>query len=182
MLAFGYMLLVMLIVATISLAENSRTHEGLVPSSTHRRVPLGQEALDLIKDSWDFFYRTFCSIDNYPSYSTTTTTSISLVNPMPKVFCLFCFYNIQGTILLYYLSNYLSTYSWNHLFLKKQLVQSRVYSMWKFYSCLFAPPISRQIQFLKTQLMATLFSDAFIWKSNKPSRWLGGNGSLKLKT
>lgn len=51
MLAFGYMLLVMLIVATISLAENSRTHEGLVPSSTHRRVPLGQEALDLIKDS-----------------------------------------------------------------------------------------------------------------------------------
>lgn len=46
------MLLVMLIVATISIAENSRTHEGLVPSSTYRRrVPLGQEALDLIAET-----------------------------------------------------------------------------------------------------------------------------------
>ena len=48
MLEFGYMLLVMLIAATISIAENSRTHEGLVPSSTRQRVPIGQEALDLI--------------------------------------------------------------------------------------------------------------------------------------
>jgi hypothetical protein len=48
MLGFGYMLLVMLIVATISIAENSRTHEGLLPSSTRLRVPVGQEALDLI--------------------------------------------------------------------------------------------------------------------------------------
>ena len=39
-----------LIVATISLAENSRTREGLVPSLT-RQVPRGQEALDLITDS-----------------------------------------------------------------------------------------------------------------------------------
>lgn len=45
------MLLVMLIVATISIAENSRTHEGILPSSSYRRVPLGQEALDLIVES-----------------------------------------------------------------------------------------------------------------------------------
>ncbi|KZS21989.1 putative Splicing factor 3B subunit [Daphnia magna] len=51
MLGFGYMLLVMLIVATISIAENSRTHEGLVPSSARHRVAIGQEALDLITDS-----------------------------------------------------------------------------------------------------------------------------------
>jgi hypothetical protein len=48
MLGFGYMLLVMLIAATISIAENSRTYEGLVPSSTRQRVPIAQEALDLI--------------------------------------------------------------------------------------------------------------------------------------
>ncbi len=49
MLGFGYMLLVMLIVATISIAENSRTHEGLLPSSVfHHAVPIGQEALDLV--------------------------------------------------------------------------------------------------------------------------------------
>jgi len=52
MLGFGYMLLVMLIVATISLAEHSRTHEGLLPSSQpcyQQRVQYGQEALELIQ-------------------------------------------------------------------------------------------------------------------------------------
>lgn len=51
MLGFGYMLLVMLIVATISLAEHSRTHEGVVPSSQpcYQRVQYGQEALELIQ-------------------------------------------------------------------------------------------------------------------------------------
>jgi hypothetical protein len=48
MLEFGYMLLVMLIVATISIAENSRTHEGFIPRSTRQRVSIGQDALDLI--------------------------------------------------------------------------------------------------------------------------------------
>lgn len=42
MLGFGYLLLVMMIIATISIAETSRTHEGLVAE-----VPYGQEALDL---------------------------------------------------------------------------------------------------------------------------------------
>jgi hypothetical protein len=46
------MLLVMLIVATISIAENSRTHEGLLPCSARQRVVIGQEALDLIFESW----------------------------------------------------------------------------------------------------------------------------------
>ena len=50
MLGFGYMLLVMLIVATISIAENSRTHEGLLPSSALHQAPIGQEALDLISE------------------------------------------------------------------------------------------------------------------------------------
>ena len=50
MLGFGYMLLVMLIAATISIAEHSRTHIGLVPDSPEQqRVPIGQEALELIK-------------------------------------------------------------------------------------------------------------------------------------
>ncbi len=43
MLGFGYMLLVMLIIATISIAETSRTYEGIVPE-----IPVGQEALDMI--------------------------------------------------------------------------------------------------------------------------------------
>lgn len=49
MLGFGYMLLVMLIAATISIAEHSRTHEGVVPESSEQRVPVGQEALELIQ-------------------------------------------------------------------------------------------------------------------------------------
>lgn len=52
MLGFGYMLLVMLIVATISIAENSRTHEGLVPGPPcPERIIIAQEALDLIIES-----------------------------------------------------------------------------------------------------------------------------------
>ena len=52
MLGFGYMLLVMLIIATVSLAEHSRTHEGLKPNAVQRqqRIHFGQEALDLIRD------------------------------------------------------------------------------------------------------------------------------------
>ena len=46
MVVFGYMLLVMLIIATISIAETSRTHEG-----TAVEAPYGQEALDLVSDA-----------------------------------------------------------------------------------------------------------------------------------
>ena len=45
MLGFGYMLLVMLIIATISIAETSRTYEGIVPE-----LAVGQEALDMISE------------------------------------------------------------------------------------------------------------------------------------
>ena len=43
MLGFGYLLLVMMIIATISIAETSRTHEGQIATE----VPFGQEALEL---------------------------------------------------------------------------------------------------------------------------------------
>jgi len=46
MVGFGYLLLVMMIIATISIAETSRTYEGLVAE-----VPYGQEALDLSHES-----------------------------------------------------------------------------------------------------------------------------------
>ena len=45
MLGFGYKLLVMLIIATISIAETSRTYEGIVPE-----LAVGQEALDMISE------------------------------------------------------------------------------------------------------------------------------------
>lgn len=66
MLGFGYMLLVMLIVATISIAENSRTHEGIVPGTTYQRVPLGQDALELIADSWAIIVFQFYSLTIIP--------------------------------------------------------------------------------------------------------------------
>lgn len=53
MLAFGYVLIVMLIAATISIAEHSRTSDGV--ALNHRAntdaVPYGREALDLIPDA-----------------------------------------------------------------------------------------------------------------------------------
>lgn len=50
MLDFGFLLLAMLIAATISIAEHSRTHEGVSPRLI-QPVPVGQEALDLICNS-----------------------------------------------------------------------------------------------------------------------------------
>lgn len=47
MLAFGYVLIVMLIAATISIAEHSRTSDGVALS----QVPYGRDALELIADS-----------------------------------------------------------------------------------------------------------------------------------
>lgn len=53
MLAFGYVLIVMLIAATISIAEHSRTSEGVALNQLQHdvRVPYGRDALELINDS-----------------------------------------------------------------------------------------------------------------------------------
>lgn len=51
MLGFGYVLLVMMIIATISIAETSRTHEGLLIGD---EVYKAEEALDLISGDMDW--------------------------------------------------------------------------------------------------------------------------------
>ena len=75
------MLLVMLIVATISIAENSRTHEGLIPRTTRQRLSIGQDALDLISQT-RILRKTFF-FENH-SFITRVLQSPYLLSPCRK--------------------------------------------------------------------------------------------------